>query len=173
MDNPVTAHRCAESEHYREESNRLRALLGQLDASNERLVDERDHLRARVAELEQDIRIACEFTDECRETWSAQLALAESQRDGVVAELQKTKADRDDADDSAWRRLIEIDRLTNERDSALARLAAVERVYRAAVEWSESFGELSKRLPPHVHKLRNAVDAALNTLDGKAGGANE
>lgn len=33
-------------------------------------------------------------------------------------------------------------------------------VYEAAVEWSESFGELSKRLPPHVHKLRAAVDAA-------------
>lgn len=33
-------------------------------------------------------------------------------------------------------------------------------VYEAAIEWSESFGELSKRLPPHVHKLRAAVDAA-------------
>jgi hypothetical protein len=34
-------------------------------------------------------------------------------------------------------------------------------VYEAAVEWSESFGELSKRLPPHVHKLRAAVDTAI------------
>lgn len=37
-------------------------------------------------------------------------------------------------------------------------LLAVLPVVKAAVAWSESFGELSKRLPPHVHDLRRAVD---------------
>lgn len=46
-------------------------------------------------------------------------------------------------------------------------------VVQAALAWSESFGELSKRLPPHVHELRRAVDeydTALATTkkDGQA-----
>jgi hypothetical protein len=49
-----------------------------------------------------------------------------------------------------------------QRDLAAAReeVTRMRTVYEAAIEWSESFGELSKRLPPHVHKLRAAVDAA-------------
>ena len=106
----------------------------------------------RAADAHPPTTDLCRDLVECRR----QLALAESQRD---------KMEKKWATAVAFGLMIE-----SERDSALARLAAVERVYRAAVEWSESFGELSKRLPPHVHKLRNAVDAALNTLDGKAGG---
>ena len=56
-----------------------------------------------------------------------------------------------------------LDLLAVEREDRRKAEAAADRmrgVYEAAVEWSESFGELSKRLPPHVHKLRAAVDAA-------------
>lgn len=60
--------------------------------------------------------------------------------------------------------LAEVERLRfYEMTSAAEAICELERlrpVYEAAVEWSESFGELSKRLPPHVHKLRDAVDAA-------------
>lgn len=65
-----------------------------------------------------------------------------------------------------------VPELLAENERLRARLALVEPVVAAAVEWSESFGELSKRLPPHVHKLRDAVDAldaALSTTQ-KAGG---
>ena len=49
------------------------------------------------------------------------------------------------------------------------RVEAMAAVVAAAVEWSASFGELSKRLPPHVHALRNAVDAYEAALDGYRG----
>jgi len=61
---------------------------------------------------------------------------------------------------SAWIDGAEICLLC-ERDQFRAEVKRMRPVYEAAIEWSESFGELSKRLPPHVHKLRNAVDAAL------------
>lgn len=49
---------------------------------------------------------------------------------------------------------------------ALARFVLdVMPVVRAAVAWSESFGELSKRLPPHVHELRRAVDEFEHAID--------
>jgi hypothetical protein len=43
---PFTAHQCAESEHYREEANRLRDLVGQLDRSNEQYADDRTRLNS-------------------------------------------------------------------------------------------------------------------------------
>lgn len=49
----------------------------------------------------------------------------------------------------------------------IARLRAAEAVVQAACAWSASFGELSKRLPPHVHALRDAVDA-YEDLSAKA-----
>lgn len=76
-------------------------------------------------------------------------------------------------DDTPEAQLAELNEqlhaITSDRDSLRAQLERVMPVYEAAVEWSESFGELSKRLPPHVHKLRDAVDAALTSATKEGG----
>lgn len=89
--------------------------------------DECSNLIDRIAELEQ--RLEHDYTE--RDSLRARVVELEKERDEaisanlreVVAELQKTKTDRDDADDSAWRRLIEIDRLITGRDTLQSQLA--------------------------------------------------
>jgi hypothetical protein len=123
------------------------------NATPETIEDERDALRARVAELEQErdnwhASFIAEYESASVELIRDSLALAESQRDAALA--------------SAALEAQHHNHLRAERDSALERLRVVEPVYEAAVAWSESFGELSKRLPPHVHRLRNAIAASTN-----------
>ena len=54
IEGPFTAHHCAESQHYKDEADRLRLLLGELDRSNESLTDEIDQLRAKLATAERE-----------------------------------------------------------------------------------------------------------------------
>ncbi len=110
---PFTAHQCAESEHHREEANRLRELLGKLEASS-------DVLAAQLAQAikERDewvLAASCaegSFLDE-RE----QLAKASTRAEQAEAELATTTTDRD-----AWKRratdLGYIDLAQDEREKA-------------------------------------------------------
>lgn len=87
---------------------------------------------------------------------------AEADRDQLrsrVAELER------EASRLSFYETTSAAEVIRERDSLAARCQAMGAVYEAAVEWSESFGELSKRLPPHVHRLREAVDAAQSAID--------
>lgn len=66
------------------------------------------------------------------------------------------------------RRLAEMDDVllpSTDRENLARFILRALPVIRAAVAWSESFGELSKRLPPHVHELRRAVDEYERALD--------
>jgi hypothetical protein len=88
----------------------------------------------------------------CRDA-RQQLAAAQAEcerltkgQEGLHAAWKTALADNDEARE-------QLATVAKERD-------AMRPVFDAAVEWSESFGELSKRLPPHVHKLRAAIDSA-------------
>lgn len=63
---PFTAHHCAESEHYREEANRLRKLLGKLDASNAALQAEKVQALDRIDALEKALRESLHRWAQCR-----------------------------------------------------------------------------------------------------------
>jgi hypothetical protein len=105
-----------------------------------------------------------EESESARDKWRAagydgidaiadKLGRAESERDSALATIARLKAELEAM--TLERNNLSIDATFYEGECERMRA-----VYEAAVEWSESFGELSKRLPPHVHNLRDAVDAA-------------
>jgi hypothetical protein len=145
-----------ENKRYREfieasKDCRIAVDIVELDNDNQRY---RAAFKQLVERLHADPKatVRAVFCSWCSEKWP--------QLDGETAEAAMEYARRHASQ-------CKTHPLRVERDAALSSLARVKQesermraVYDAAVEWSESFGELSKRLPPHVHKLREAVDAA-------------
>jgi chromosome segregation ATPase len=84
---PFTAHWCDESRHYKDEADKLRALLGELDRSNESLSDqlatatrERDEARA---ELQHAVSENQEFNIKV----AAEINMARMMRDSLESRL--------------------------------------------------------------------------------------
>lgn len=82
---PFTAHNCIESEHHREEADKLRRLLGQLEASNEQLAADLE----RVTKERDNARWAQETL---RKTCEAALR----ERDQTRVDLERVTKERDD-----------------------------------------------------------------------------
>jgi hypothetical protein len=137
------------------------------------IIDELTSASARIEVLERE-------RDEARAMVGAELPGLENEKRDAIRRWQKAHADcqemirlHDEVEKErdAMRRLGEIEKLARdcvhrggaeyselEMSQLATALLDLLPVVRTAIEWSESFGELSKRLPPHVHKLRRAVD---------------
>lgn len=127
---------------------RLKLLRDNYDA----LTTDRDSLRLRIAELEKE-------RDEAIGTNLA----------GLVADLRKTRADRDDADDAAWRRLLKVDELEAELDryrpvveaaKAWREAEIVEQGLRATTGWTTESRSL-------IGRTHAALIAAIDSLSTK------
>jgi hypothetical protein len=147
-------HHCAESEHHREETDRLRKLLGELEKSNEKLRAESDaeierwHIVAVIlldANDDQVRRLGAKATreyvlrrDSSRREWMSTAAKARDAASNEVERLRalllevcETAADLNELPNDAWRG-------STERTSTRNRIEEIEHTARIAAIRTEA-----------------------------------